>query len=66
MSIGGIIVIKTIINILLDVQNKSTQEQTYMNADFILSNVYLNEIGNNTSFKDIKGFNDNQIDKIKI
>ncbi len=37
-----------------------------MNADFILSNVYLNEIGSNTSFKDIKGFSDSQIDKIKI
>ncbi len=47
-------------------QNKSVQEQTYMNADFILSNVYLNETGNNTSFKDIKGFSDSQIDKIKI
>lgn len=66
MSIGGIIVIKDNYKYsFLDVQNKSTQEQTYMNADFILSNVYLNEIGNNTSFKDIKGFNDNQIDKIK-
>ena len=66
MSIGGIIVIKDNYKYsFLDVQNKSTQEQTYMNADFILSIVYLNEIGNNTSFKDIKGFNDNQIDKIK-
>lgn len=66
MSIGGIIVIKDNYKYsFLDVQNKSVQEQTYMNADFILSNVYLNETGNNTSFKDIKGFSDSQIDKIK-
>ncbi|MCC0645624.1 MULTISPECIES: FtsX-like permease family protein [unclassified Clostridioides] len=66
MSIGGIIVIKdNYKSSFLDVQNKSSQEQTYMNADFILSNTFSNETGNNTSFKDIKGFNDNQIDKIK-
>lgn len=66
MSIGGIIVIKDNYKYsFLDVKNKATQEQTYMNADFILSNTYLNEIGNNTSFKDIRGFNDSQIDKIK-
>lgn len=66
MSIGGIIVIKDNYKYsFLDVKNKNIQEQVYMNADFILSNTYLNEIGSNTSFKDIRGFNDNQIDKIK-
>lgn len=66
MSIGGIIVIKdNYKSSFLDVQNKSLQEQVYMNADFILSNAYFNQTGNNTSFKDIRGFNDNQIDKIK-
>lgn len=29
-----------------------------MNVDFILLNVYFNEIGNNIFFKDIKGFSD--------
>lgn len=50
-----------------DIQNKDSQERSYMNADFILSNFTfkLNENYKVNSNADINGLNDNQIDKIK-
>ncbi|UDN58091.1 ABC transporter permease [Clostridioides sp. ES-S-0010-02] len=68
MTLGGIMVIKENYKYSFsDIQNKDGQERTYMNADFILTN-YLFKLNGNykaNSFKDIKGLNDNQIDKIK-
>ncbi|MCC0629475.1 MULTISPECIES: ABC transporter permease [unclassified Clostridioides] len=68
MSIGGIMVIRENYKYSFsDIQNKSGQEKTYMNADFILSNLTfkLNEDYKANSIKDINGLNDAQIDKIK-
>lgn len=68
MSLGGIMVIKENYKYSFsDIQNKNGQEETYMNADFILTNFFLklNQSNKADSFKDIKGLNDNQIDKIK-
>ncbi|HBF6217975.1 TPA: FtsX-like permease family protein [Clostridioides difficile] len=68
MSIGGIMVIKENYKYSFsDTQNKDSQERTYMNADFILSNLTfkLNENYKANSNADINGLNDNQIDKIK-
>ncbi|MCP3317907.1 FtsX-like permease family protein [Clostridioides difficile] len=68
MSLGGIMIIKENYKYSFsDIQNKNGQEETYMNADFILTNFFLklNQSNKADSFKDIKGLNDNQIDKIK-
>lgn len=63
MSIGGIMVIKDNYKYsFIDVQNKDIQEKSYMKSDFILSNNFAED---SASIKDIKGFNNNQINKIK-